>query len=85
MRFRLELRLRPAEGALLRVLGTAERRGFAPVAIEGVTEAGDGHWRLAMTVASSRAPELLARQLEKLYDCLSVQVVSTESVSLEKA
>lgn len=74
MRFRLELRLRPAEGALLRVLGTAERRGFAPVAIEGVTEAGDGQWKLAMTVASSRAPELLARQLEKLYDCLSVEI-----------
>ena len=74
MRYRLELMLRPAEGALLRVLGTAERRGFTPVAIEGVTEADDGRWRLAMTVASSRSPEMLARQLEKLYDCLSVEV-----------
>jgi acetolactate synthase II small subunit len=78
MQFRLELRLRPAEGALLRVLGTAERRGFAPVAIEGVTEAGDGQWRLAMTIASTRAPELLTRQLEKLHDCLSVEVVPLE-------
>ena len=74
MRYRLDLMLRPAEGALLRVLGTAERRGFSPVAIEGVTAADDGRWKLSMTVASARSPEMLARQLEKLYDCLSVEV-----------
>jgi acetolactate synthase II small subunit len=75
VRYRLELALRPAEGALLRVLGTAVRRGFEPVAIDGMTNADDGRWRLSMTVSSARSPELLARQLEKLYDCLSVEIV----------
>ena len=35
MRYRLDLTLRQAEGALARVLGTAERRGFRPLAVEG--------------------------------------------------
>ena len=30
MRYRLDLVLKPAEGALTRVIGMAERRGFAP-------------------------------------------------------
>ena len=33
MRYRLELKLKPAEGALLRVLGMIERRGFPPHAV----------------------------------------------------
>jgi hypothetical protein len=31
MRYQLDLTLRRAEGALVRVLGTTERRGFQPV------------------------------------------------------
>ena len=30
MRYRLDLVLKPAEGALVRVIGMTERRGFAP-------------------------------------------------------
>ena len=35
MRYRLDLVLKPAEGALTRVIGMAERRGFTPQAISG--------------------------------------------------
>lgn len=76
MPYRLELVLRPAEGALLRVLGLATRRGYQPLAIAGATAAADGSWRLSLTVASQRSPDQLARQLEKLYDCLSVEIAS---------
>ena len=35
MRYQLDLILRRAEGALVRVLGTAERRGFQPLSVDG--------------------------------------------------
>ena len=47
MRYRLELRLKPAEGALLRVLGMIERRGFPPHAVHA-THDGEGYWALAL-------------------------------------
>lgn len=73
MRYRLDLTLRQAEGALSRVLGTTERRGFRPVSVNGM--AGDGgHWQLQMTVEGNRAPDTLQQQLAKLYDCLAVAV-----------
>lgn len=74
MRFRLDLTLRPAEGTLLRVLGTAERRGYTPLAIEGQRSEDGSAWNLALTVEGERAAEGLCRQMEKLYDCLKVEV-----------
>jgi acetolactate synthase II small subunit len=74
MRYRLDLVLRPAEGALLRVLGTAERRGFTPLAIAGEQPLDGGDWRLQVTVHGQRAPESLQRQIEQLHDCLSVEI-----------
>ncbi|ODU41450.1 ACT domain-containing protein [uncultured Aquimonas sp.] len=74
MRFRLDLTLRPAEGALLRVLGTAERRGYTPLAIEGQRSNDGSAWNLALTLEGERAAEGLCRQMEKLYDCLKVEV-----------
>lgn len=73
MRYRLDLTLRRAEGALVRVLGTAERRGFQPVAVDGEAHDGD-RWQLRMTVEGAREPEGLQLQLAKLHDCLSVEV-----------
>jgi acetolactate synthase II small subunit len=75
-RYRLDLVLRPAEGALLRALGVATRRGYRTVAIAGATSADDGRFALSVTVDATRAPEQLVRQLEKLYDCLSVEIAS---------
>ncbi len=74
MHYRLDLVLRGAEGALLRVLGLTERRGFAAVAIDGARGDGDEPWRVALTVYGERAPEPLKRQIEKLHDCLSVEI-----------
>jgi acetolactate synthase II small subunit len=74
MRYQLEMTVRHAEGALLRVLGTTERRGFRPLRVEGDTGNGGEHWTLRMTVEGERSDVALQGQLAKLYDCLSVQV-----------
>lgn len=75
MRYRLELTLRHVEGALARVLGTTERRGFQPVSINGEAQPDGDRWHLRMTVEGDRSDEALQGQLAKLYDCLAVQVV----------
>ncbi|WP_453977017.1 ACT domain-containing protein [Brevundimonas sp. Marseille-Q4549] len=73
-RYRLDLTLRHAEGALIRVLGVAERRGFRPLSVNGATNAGGERWRLHLAVEGDRPAEALRVQLAKLYDCLAVEV-----------
>ena len=75
MRYQLDLVLRHAEGALVRVLGTAERRGFRTIALQGDTRADTDRWQLRMTVEGARSQDALQQQLAKLHDCLSVQVL----------
>ena len=74
MRDQLDLTLRHAEGALARVVGTAERRGFAPVSVDGEAQADGDRWHLRMTIEGERPAESLREQLAKLYDCLAVEV-----------
>ena len=74
MRYRLEMTLRHAEGALVRVLGTAERRGFQPLSMDGEAQPDGERWHLRMTVEGQREPEGLQQQLAKLHDCLAVEV-----------
>ncbi|MEQ7874753.1 ACT domain-containing protein [Sphingomonas sp. ASV193] len=73
---RLHIAFTPAEGALLRVLGTVERRGYAVRAID-MAERADGG---AMTIEleprdSSRQVEIVARQLDRLVDVRSVSIL----------
>ena len=74
MRYRLDFTLRRAEGALSRVLGATERRGFRPLALEGEAQLEQDQWRLQLTVEGERSDESLQQQLAKMYDCLSVSV-----------
>lgn len=75
MQYRLDLVLKPAEGALVRVIGMVERRGFAPRAIHAQPDPADGgRWHVQMMVDGSRPPETLRLQLEKIYDCEAVNV-----------
>ncbi len=73
MQYRLDLIVKPAEGALVRVIGMVERRGFVPRAVHATPHA-DGRWRLQMQVESTRPVETLRHQLEKVYDCEAVSV-----------
>ena len=69
MTTRLTLLLRPAEGALLRLLGTVQRRGFELAAIRTEAQPEAGLWRVELDLAQgSRDIANLRRQIEKLYD-----------------
>lgn len=81
MRYRLDLVLSPAEGALTRVIGMAERRGFAPRSISGRHAGDDGHWRLQLEVEGARPAESLRLQMLKLYDCVSVDVAALDAAA----
>ena len=83
MRYRLELKLKPAEGALLRVLGMIERRGFPPHAVHA-THDGDGYWALALVIDSSRAPETLRQQLLKIYDVEELSFSAVQELSRDR-
>lgn len=69
MTTRLTLLLRPAEGALLRLLGTVQRRGFELAGIRTEAQSGAGLWRVELDlVQGPRDIGNLRRQIEKLYD-----------------
>ena len=69
MTTRLTLLLRPAEGALLRLLDTVQRRGFELAAIRTEAQPEAGLWRVELDLAlGSRDIANLRRQIEKLYD-----------------
>lgn len=69
-----EIDLDHVEGALLRVLGTVERRGFALV--EMAAEKPDaGSYSIRLRLDSKRDPQVLCRQLERLVDVRNVRLL----------
>jgi acetolactate synthase II small subunit len=63
------LLLSPVEGALVRVLGTIERRGFRLASIQSRTGPRGIHLTLSIAPCG-RAPEILLRQIQRLHDVL---------------
>lgn len=76
MRHHLDLTVRHADGALARIIGTAERRGFRPVCVDGEAHSDGDRWYLRLAVEGERPIESLRAQLQKLYDCLSCEVAA---------
>lgn len=76
MRYRLDMTLRQAEGSLLRVLGTTQRRGYQTIGVNGETSSDGDRWHVSLIVESDRPGEALKAQLDKLHDCLTVEVAS---------
>jgi acetolactate synthase II small subunit len=71
----MEVLLDQAEGALLRLLGTVERRGFSLSGLSAdQTEAGALAVRLQLDGA--RDLQVLCRQIERLIDVREVRLVS---------
>ena len=60
-------------GALVRVLGLVERRGYTAGRL-GVDAAADGTLRVALSVQGPRPTDLLARQLMRLVEVRSVEL-----------
>lgn len=71
----LQLTVAPREGALVRVLGLVERRGYAPVSV-AFASGEDGDFELSLGVRGSRPVELLVRQLSRLLEVKRVEVQS---------
>ena len=61
-------------GALVRVLGLVERRGFEPTQVK-VDTGAEGLMRVALSVRSERPVELLVRQLMRLVEVRTVELV----------
>ena len=73
----LELALDRAEGALLRVLGTIERRGWNVLSVNAASTAHA--YTVSVTLDGVRDPETLCRQLARLVDVREVRLLSEES------
>ena len=65
-----------ARGALVRLLRLVEHRCARIVDLHIGTAPGEGAAVLERTVEARLAPAALARQIEKLYDVQSVEIVS---------
>jgi acetolactate synthase regulatory subunit len=77
MKHTLQIQIHAREGAVLRTLGLAERRGFRLEHLQVSEAQGDGH-AMQLTVSSDRSIALLKRQLERLHDVIWVEI-ETES------
>ena len=69
-----EIDLDHSEGALLRVLGTVERRGFELVELNADKPDADSY-SIRLRVDSERDPDVLCRQLERLVDVRAVRLL----------
>jgi acetolactate synthase II small subunit len=68
------------EGALVRILGTLERRGFTAVSVHTEDGPQPATWTLLLAVEAlpapvDRSPAVLERQLRRLFDVRQVQHV----------
>ena len=62
----IQLKLKATEGALLRVIGVTERRGYPLLHIDASTSSD--HMDVLIGVKPSRPIPLLLKQLNKLHD-----------------
>ena len=73
MNHTLRMNIQKVEGAIIRLLGLIERRGFSVTAMNAHSD--DARQEVEITVhlrSAGRSVETLARQIEKLYDVRSV-------------
>ena len=75
MNHSLKLKLKRVDGALIRVLGVTERRGWSTQAVLAQAMNDDG-LALDLDVHGLRPVDLLVRQLARLPDVYAVEVAS---------
>jgi acetolactate synthase regulatory subunit len=87
MTHRLDIEFARAEGAVLRLIGLVERKGFEICAID-MAQAGGASAQLHLSVTprdTGRRIEVLSRHLEKVYGVISVRLNDVHSSYLERA
>lgn len=77
---RLQISLAATEGALIRVLGTVERRGYSLSSLH--VEKNESGMQISMQIESDRDASVLCRQLDRLFDVQSV-VLEAEPALVE--
>lgn len=80
MNHRVALHLAAADGVLLRVLGTIERRGFRVLNCVATGDGRDGY-RVQVDVDGARDPRVLCRQLARLIDVREVTQLDAREVA----
>lgn len=79
MNHALQIRLRLAEGSVIRTLGLAERRGFRLVSCH-LQDAVGGCQLLNLVLHSpSRSVHTLKRQIERLHDVLEARIIASDA------
>lgn len=76
MNHSLKLQLNQVDGALVRVIGVTERRGWCTTGVQASTAANDNALDLELSVLGDRSIDLLVRQLEKLHVVQRVELAS---------
>ena len=80
---RLEITMAANEGALIRVLGTVERRGYSLNSLH--VEKTDDLMQVSMQIESDRDANVLCRQLDRLFDVQSVNLEAQLEAVLDTA
>jgi acetolactate synthase II small subunit len=70
----LRMNVRDTDGALVRVLGLTERRGYRPTSVVAESGGSEPWFQLRLRVETRRPIEQLVRQLNKLIDVRDVEV-----------
>ena len=70
----LQMLVRDADGALVRVLGLSERRGYRTLGVRAEADPEQSWLQLLLCVEAKRPVEQLVRQLNKLVDVRDVEV-----------
>jgi len=76
MNHSLKLQLNQVDGALVRVIGVTERRGWCTTGLQATAAANDNALDLELNVLGDRSIDLLVRQLEKLHVVQRVELAS---------
>ena len=78
MNISLKITLLTSPGAILRVIGLAERRGYDPIRIN--TELNNGIITILMTIKAERPIEILVAQYTKLFGIQTVEVYNDSKI-----
>ncbi len=81
----IQLRVKTAEGALIRVLGVVRRRGFEVARLVANRSDRDACVDVVMMVEGERPADVLVRQLEKLFDVEEGHMADFVGVPLSQA
>lgn len=87
MKHTIRITVKQIEGAIIRIIGLVERRGFSIKSVNATPSACGQEMAMVIEVESERSTETLARQVEKLFDvrAVSVQISGGQDVLLRES